>query len=422
MLGEHRQIGGAAQDGLEHPQHTLQHEVRRLGTGRHLQDQGDELGHAVAAAPAQSLARSRVAQRLQPPESSVRILEAGLRELSPIMRIIRRPTPDGGEGLLLVLLLRVGGSEDPVELPLDTAPVPLEHREEAVPVPEAHGTSEAQAPFLVFREQMGLFVLPGLEPVLHQAQVLVGIVELPRRVVRQQLLLAEQAKDGPDGADLQVWIAPAADELERLTDKLDLADAAGTELDVVRHALALKLLVDHLLHVAQRLDGAEVQVAPVDERAQHGRELGARVSVAAHHPRLDHGVALPLPGLGLVVVLHGAEAHGQWSRVAEGAQARVDAKNEAVRGVGVQGLYQASGQADEELLIGQGTRAIGLAAGRISKDEVDVRGKVELARPQLAHPQHHETLRDAVRIAGRANFGNGPDVEQVEGAVDTCVG
>ena len=71
-----------------------------------------------------------------------------------------------------------------------------------------------------------------------------------------------------DAAFAQRRVAPAVNELERLADELDLADAAGPQLDVAPHPLAFHLLGDQGLHVAQGLEGAVIQIAPVHERPQ----------------------------------------------------------------------------------------------------------------------------------------------------------
>lgn len=119
------------------------------------------------------------------------------------------------------------------------------------------------------------------------------------------------------------------DQLEGLGDELHLADTAFAQLDVFRHPLAPDLLLDQLLHGAQRLDGGEVQVAPIDERPQHAEQLLACLLVAADHPRLDHRVALPVAPLVLVVLLQRGEAVDQRSAGAVGTQAHVDAEDEA---------------------------------------------------------------------------------------------
>ncbi|CRO72384.1 hypothetical protein PAERUG_P45_London_17_VIM_2_12_12_01725 [Pseudomonas aeruginosa] len=192
------------------------------------------------------------------------------------------------------------------------------------------------------------------------------------------------------------------DQLEGLGDELHLADTAFAQLDVFRHPLAPDLLLDQLLHGAQRLDGGKVQVAPIDERPQHAEQLLACLLVAADHPRLDHRVALPVAPLVLVVLLQRGEAVDQRSAGAVGTQAHVDAEDEAVDGDRIQRLDQLLPQAGEELLVVQRTlRPLGLAALRVTEDQVDVRRQVEFHRAQLAHAEDHHPLRFAGAPADR---------------------
>ncbi len=59
----------------------------------------------------------------------------------------------------------------------------------------------------------------------------------------------------------------AANELERLHDELDLADAAGAELHVIGQLAALHFALDEHLHLAKAFEHAVVDVAAIDERA-----------------------------------------------------------------------------------------------------------------------------------------------------------
>ena len=66
----------------------------------------------------------------------------------------------------------------------------------------------------------------------------------PRPCSRQLAIAGEQRQDGQQRARAQLRPAAAAHELERLHDELDLADAAGAELDVLGQILARDFLRD----------------------------------------------------------------------------------------------------------------------------------------------------------------------------------
>ena len=119
---------------------------------------------------------------------------------------------------------------------------------------------------------MHLLIGAHLQPILQAPQEHVGRVELGHRRGRQQLRAGQQRQRLAQRGALQTPVLAAADQLERLHDEFDLADAAVTELDVVRQIAALHLALDQRLHLAQRLEHAKVEIAPIDERADRGRD------------------------------------------------------------------------------------------------------------------------------------------------------
>lgn len=124
----------------------------------------------------------------------------------------------------------------------------------------------------------------------------------------------------------QGGLAPATDELQRLGDELHLANAPGPQLDVALQSLAAHLGGDHRLHLAQAVDDAEVDVAAEHEGAQQFGQGHGVFALGAQHPRLDHGVALPVAAVMLVVVLHGGEGDGERPRIAKG-RSRMSTRN-----------------------------------------------------------------------------------------------
>src|SRR5947209_7129606 len=91
-------------------------------------------------------------------------------------------------------------------------------------------------------------------------------------------------------------MTPAGDELLRLHEELDLADAAAAKLDVValnRDLVMAAIGVDlplHRVHVGNR---GEVQILAPDERRQPNQQDLARHDVAGAGARLDQRGTLP---------------------------------------------------------------------------------------------------------------------------------
>ena len=125
-------------------------------------------------------------------------------------------------------------------------------------------------------------------------------------------------------------VLAAANELERLHDEFDLADAAGTELHVVGQVAPRDFLLDERLHLTQALEHAEVEIAAVDERP-HALAVDQPVRLGTgDRARLDPRVALPVAAMGLQIVVEEGRADRQRAAVAEGPQPHVDAEHEAL--------------------------------------------------------------------------------------------
>ena len=159
-------------------------------------------------------------------------------------------------------------------------------------------------------------------------------------------------------------LAAAADQLQRLHQEFDFADAAGAALDVVGEFLARDFRVDHRLHLAQAVERAVVEVAAVDERTQRRQEAFAGGDVAGDRPRLLPGIALPVAAFALEVLLHRRERQRHAPGVAERPQAQVDAMAEAVGGDFVEQLRQLLAEPREVVLGRERTRAIALSDRR----------------------------------------------------------
>ena len=276
----------------------------------------------------------------------------------------------------------------------------LELAREGVPVGRAHGKRDALAREGVFGQSMDLRVAQHLQAVLEAAQIRVRGLQLGDDIRRQQPRARELRQRAQQRGRLQPAVATAADELEGLHDELDLANAAGTELDVIGELAPLDLALDQRFHLPQALEHPVVQIAAIDERPHRGSvnfgvALGRRDRAC-----LDVCVTLPVAAVAWQVILEGGKTGNQRAAVPEGAQSQVDAQHEAVGRRRLQQPYEALAEPREELLVRNRARAVCLAMLGKQQNEVDVRGEVELAASEFAHCNHDERLRRAVSGTG----------------------
>ena len=247
------------------------------------------------------------------------------------------------------------------------------------------------------RQALRLLIIEILETVLQVAQEHVGRLQIVGRFRRKHALLRQQPQGGLRRAQAQRRVLATSHQLENLSDELDLANPAGSQLDVVVQLAARHLGADLCMQPAQRCDGTVIEVTAIDERRYDGVEV--RLRCAAHHPRLYPRVAFPLAPLGMQVLLEHVVAHGKRAAVTIGPQPHVHPEHLALRSVLGHRADQPTRKASEVFLVGDGPRAAGLAVFGIEKHEIDVGRDVELLSPELAHTNHHQVLPFAAALS-----------------------
>ena len=289
---------------------------------------------------------------------------------------------------------------------------------ERTPARLAHGERQPQfRPFIV-RQVVGLLIGPGLQAVLDPAQKVVGLLEAVHCGFRHSAAGGQMIQHPQDAALAQRRIAPAVDELERLANEFDLADATWPQLDVAPHPLAFHLLGDQGLHVAQGFERAVIQIAAVDEGPQPVQQSFPRRPVAGDDPRLDHGVAFPVTAMILVVILEGGERNRQRPGIAEWAQTHVHPVHKPFGGRFGQRLDQPLAQPAEEFLVADRLSSVGLALAGIGEDQINIRREVEFAPAELAHSDHDQPLQRTFGIVGFAETPDLPAVQPLQRRAD----
>ena len=220
---------------------------------------------------------------------------------------------------------------------------------------------------------------------------------------------------------------PAEDQLLRLHEELDLADAAAAELDVVaahRQRLVAAHHVDLALHRVDVGDGGEIEVLAPDEGRQLREEPRACRAVSGDRPRLDEGRPLPILAERLVVVEGEVGGERDRGRAGIGPQPVVDAVDVALGGALLQELRDALRDLGEEGLALDGL--VERRGGGVEEhDQIDVAGIVELAAAELAQAQDHEARAGLGLLGvGRVKFprARGLKQERVGGGADRRVG
>ena len=171
---------------------------------------------------------------------------------------------------------------------------------------------------------MCLLVIDHLQPMFQRTQEAVGFLHLLCRLQRYPLFPGQFIEHPACLAAAEIVVAPTGNQLLRLHEKFDFANAAAAELYVVpgngNDSMAAGG-VDLALHRMNVVDGCEVEVfAPYIGR-QRLEEALARSHVACDRPRLDESRTLPVLPAAFVIAFGGRKRHRHRRAARIGAQA-----------------------------------------------------------------------------------------------------
>ena len=205
---------------------------------------------------------------------------------------------------------------------------------------EAHAPGQPLPTERIARQLLRLPVTNGLQPMLDIAQEHIALRQLGGHRFLKQPLRRHARQHGKQVRLAQGLVLAATNQLEHLHGKLDLANPAAAELDVVLHALAIDFALDQQLHLAQRFKHAVINITAIDKRRQALPQARAGIEITGHRAHLDQRIALPFAPLRFVIAFHGIKADRQRATLAPRAQAHVDTKHEAIDGHRIQRLDQ----------------------------------------------------------------------------------
>jgi hypothetical protein len=154
-----------------------------------------------------------------------------------------------------------------IEMVGDRGAMPVQRDEKCREVGKAHGVGNALPIFRIVRQGMRLRVVEILQTMLGAAQKIIRGGQLGNRRGGQHVARGEQLQHNQGRLRLQGQIAAAANQLEHLGEKLDFADAARAELDVVGHVFFRHFAANLRMQFAHRVDRAEIQILAKHEGA-----------------------------------------------------------------------------------------------------------------------------------------------------------
>ncbi len=185
-----------------------------------------------------------------------------------------------------------------------------------------------------FRQFLRLLVVDHLHAMFERAQDSIGLGEVFRGFWCDPGLAAEGIEHVQRARPAQRRPPPAIDQLLRLHEEFDLANAATAKLEIVpgnRDLVVPFHGIDLPLHRVDIRDGTVIEVFPPDEGLQF-LEIGrAGGFIARDNAGLDHRRAFPVLAHGFVIGERGIDRHGDGCGAGIGPEAQIDAQHIAIR-------------------------------------------------------------------------------------------
>src|SRR5450756_1189996 len=229
-----------------------------------------------------------------------------------------------------------------------------------------------------------------LQPVLHLAQVAVGLGQLAGVLAPDVPAVRQRLQRDQRGRAAQFFVGPAVHQLQQLDGELYVPQPSRTKLELPVGCCGRQRALYPPAHGLDVLD----EVGPVPRRPHQRRDGGAegtaQSQVPGHRPRLEQ--RLELPGLGPALVVRRVtvpRAH-QRAELALRAQPGVDRPQRPLRGGGRAGPHQPGGQRRGRVQR-RGFVAAGYRLG--DEDDVHVADVIEFATAALAHPDYCQLAR-----------------------------
>ncbi len=239
---------------------------------------------------------------------------------------------------------------------------------------------------------MGLLVAHHLDPVLDVAQEPVGGYQLLAGFFIDPFGSHQRPQHRLGRLQPQLGRAPAGDQLLRLDEELDLADAAAAKLDVMAFHGDFAMALVRMDLALDRMDVGNrriVEIFAEDERRQFAQECIPGGKITCNRARLDEGGAFPVLAPALIIEHRRLDRDGQRGRTRIGSQPQVGAEHIAVAGAFLQDADQPAQQSGKGL---RGLVRIGNECRLriVEDDEIDVGRIVELEGAELSHAENHD--------------------------------
>ena len=220
---------------------------------------------------------------------------------------------------------------------------------------------------------------------------------------------------------LQFKFGAAVNQLKHLHDKLDFANATGSELDIIFNITALYFALDHSFHFAHGFKSAVIDVLAKYKWTGHLQQLIA-FRTWIDNTRFNPGITLPFTPMLAQIFFQGRVANGQRRTIAPGTEAHIHPEYKTIRRDLIQQMNQFLSPQDAKLLHINTFAPIGFTLLIEGKNQVDITGKIEFLGAEFAHRDDNQILDFSVIANRLAILGSDRNTGKIFRRTDAGIG
>src|SRR4029077_7214476 len=276
------------------------------------------------------------------------------------------------------------------------------------PKPEAEGESSQR--LCLSRHGVGLLLGLHLQAVLDTAQKEIGLIQRQNFFSRKKIELAQRTQSLPRACLLEKRVTRAVDELERLDNKFDFANATCAELDVpFQVLLSNHVAFDPAFDAGDFVQQIGRRTSWVNEGLELTKKFVAELTAAAHRARFDQGQALPCLAKARVVIFHADQRTGERTGGSFRPETKIDPIERAFTINAGKRLSDFFAETIEPFVSGNTCQDLALLA--VHENKIDIGAVIQFATTEFPQAEHNEfglgrTVALAkVRIPMFVNFG-----------------
>ena len=186
---------------------------------------------------------------------------------------------------------------------------------------------EAAQSFGIFWNSVDLLFGLDLQAMLDAAEKSIRVIKSQNFLAREKMQLTQCSQRLEHTRFLQERMLRSVDELQRLHDEFDFANAADTELDVALEFVRSNYIaLDAALDVGDLLEQIGRCALRINERLMLPQEFVRQFAAARDSARLDQREALPCFTETGIIIFHALERSRERTRRPFGTKAQIDAK------------------------------------------------------------------------------------------------